>query len=107
MMNPRGYVPEGFQQAEIPEPNVHNSEADLEEVPPPIAKTRNKKSVSRPKLGNFNPDEDKNLVKSWLEISYDPIISNGQKRDRMWERIMIQPREEFAVPTEPLGHNQG
>jgi hypothetical protein len=88
MMNPSGYIPEDFQQAEIPEPNVHNSEADLEEVPPPTGKTRNKKSVSRPKLGNFNPDEDKNLVKSWLEISCDPIISNGQKRDRMWERIM-------------------
>jgi hypothetical protein len=37
MMNPSGYVPEDFQQAQIPEPNVHNSEADLEEVPPPTS----------------------------------------------------------------------
>jgi hypothetical protein len=58
------------------------------EVPAPRGKTRKKKSVTRTKLGNFNPDEDTNLVKSWLEISCDPIISTGQKRDRLWERIM-------------------
>jgi hypothetical protein len=50
--------------------------------------TEGAKSATRTKLGNFNPDEDNNLVKSWLEISCDPITSTGQKRDRMWARII-------------------
>jgi hypothetical protein len=86
----------------------------LEEVPHPTRKTRNKKPVSKSKLGNFNPDEDKNLVKSWLKISCDPITSTGQKkRSHVGEdhepvqfEESIQPREKFEVPTEPLGHNQ-
>jgi hypothetical protein len=109
MMNPSAYAPQGFQQAEIAEA----SETDLEVMRPPTAKSRSKKSVTRTKLGNFNPDEDKNLVKSWLEISCDPITSTGQKRDRTWQRIMERynsrrasnPREEYKVYTEPLGHN--
>jgi hypothetical protein len=39
--------------------------------------TEGAKSATRTKLGNFNPDEDNNLVKSWLEISCDPITSTG------------------------------
>jgi hypothetical protein len=79
MVNPSGCVPEGFQQAEIAGANVQYSKADLEEVEvsAPRGKIRKKKSVTRTKLGNFNPDEDKNVVKSWLEISCDPITSTG------------------------------
>jgi hypothetical protein len=83
------------------------------EVPAPREKTKKKKSVTRTKFGSFNPDEDKNLVKSWLEISCDPITSTGQKRDRMWERIIYKyntrraSNPEMTVRSLQLGHNQG
>jgi hypothetical protein len=40
------------------------------------------------KLGNFLPEEDVNLVKSWLEISTDAVTNTGQKKERLWERIL-------------------
>ena len=42
----------------------------------------------RTKGSNFIPIEDVYLVKAWLEISCDSIISNGQKKERMWDRIL-------------------
>ena len=38
---------------------------------------RRKFVTSRTKLSNFSPSEDKFLVKSWLEISCDPITNTG------------------------------
>uniref|UniRef100_K3ZM75 No apical meristem-associated C-terminal domain-containing protein n=1 Tax=Setaria italica TaxID=4555 RepID=K3ZM75_SETIT len=65
--------------------SVQNDEVDVEEVPVPPAlaptrKGRRKKMVNRTKLGNFNPDEDVNIAKSWLEISCGPITSTAKKR---------------------------
>nr|TKW13228.1 hypothetical protein SEVIR_5G086400v2 [Setaria viridis] len=48
---------------------------------------RRKVGPSRSKLSNFSPKEDVFLVKSWLEISYDPIINTGQKKEGFWARI--------------------
>jgi hypothetical protein len=45
------------------------------------ASRRLKVIPSRSKLGNFSPKEDVFLVKSWLEISCDPIINTGQKKE--------------------------
>ncbi|PUZ67612.1 hypothetical protein GQ55_3G449900 [Panicum hallii var. hallii] len=46
-----------------------------------VAAGRRRKGVpSRSKLSNFSPKEDVFLVKSWLEISCDPIINIGQKK---------------------------
>jgi len=69
----------------------------------------------RSKGSNFSPKEDVNLVKSWLEISCDPITSTGQKKG--WHVVKdsaaIQleegsvPRKECEISTEPLGHYQG
>lgn len=102
---PSSWFPQGFQQ--VPPhvamgqpgssgqqvyPPAENIEVD--EVEPQLSPehTRKRKStkkcVTRIKLGNFNPDEDTYLVKSWLEISADPVTSTGQKSSRMWERIL-------------------
>nr|TKW21715.1 hypothetical protein SEVIR_4G138700v2 [Setaria viridis] len=51
---------------------------------------RRKVGPSRSKLSNFSPKEDVFLVKSWLEISYDPIINIGQKKEGFWARITSQ-----------------
>uniref|UniRef100_K3XRH2 No apical meristem-associated C-terminal domain-containing protein n=1 Tax=Setaria italica TaxID=4555 RepID=K3XRH2_SETIT len=51
---------------------------------------RRKVGPSRSKLSNFSPKEDVFLVKSWLEISYDPIINTGQKKEGFWARITSQ-----------------
>jgi hypothetical protein len=56
-----------------------------------VAAGRQRKVVpSRSKLSNFSPKEDMFLVKSWLEISYDPIINTGQKKEGFWARITSQ-----------------
>jgi hypothetical protein len=43
-------------------------------------KERGKRLGGRVKLGNFLPEEDVNLVKSWLEISTDVVTNTGKKR---------------------------
>jgi hypothetical protein len=40
------------------------------------------------RTSNFSNVEDVNIVRSWLEISTDPITNTGQKRDHMWDRIV-------------------
>jgi hypothetical protein len=45
------------------------------------ASQRRKVIPSRRKLGNFSPKEVVFLVKSWLEISCDPITNTGQKNE--------------------------
>ncbi|CAN6233207.1 unnamed protein product, partial [Urochloa humidicola] len=86
MMQPSNNGPQVFLPAEP----VQNNEVDPEELPvspapAPTGKGKRTKVVSRIKLGNFKPEEDVNVVKSWLEISCDPIAA--QKKDRLWERI--------------------
>uniref|UniRef100_K3XPG9 No apical meristem-associated C-terminal domain-containing protein n=1 Tax=Setaria italica TaxID=4555 RepID=K3XPG9_SETIT len=85
MMHPNTNGPQVFHPAEMADAFVQNDEANVEEVPVPPApaptgKGRRKKVVNRTKLGNFNPNEDVNIVKSWLEISCDPITSTAQKK---------------------------
>ena len=77
--------------AENANASAQNDEEDAEERPvseAPTGKEKRAKVVSRIKLSNFSPDEDVNIVKSWLEISCDPITSTGQKKDSMWSRIL-------------------
>jgi hypothetical protein len=69
-----------------------SEEADLYETAPPMpspaAEGKRKKLAGRVNQSNFLPDEDVNIVKSWLEISCDAVTSNGQKKERMWQRIL-------------------
>ena len=77
--------------AENANASAQNDEEDAEERPvseAPTGKEKRAKVVSRIKLSNFSPDEDVNIVKSWLELSCDPITSTGQKNDGMWLRIL-------------------
>jgi hypothetical protein len=68
---------------------VLGEDAEEQPVSPvPTGKGKRTNVVSRTKLGNFNPEEDVNIVKSWLEISCDPITSTGQKKGGMWLRIL-------------------
>jgi hypothetical protein len=78
MMNPSGYAPEGFHQPQMPEAPVHLSEADVEEVPAATTNRRGKKLATGTKLGNFNPDEDNNLVKSCGRGSLNGTIRGEQ-----------------------------
>jgi hypothetical protein len=56
-----------------------------------VAAGRRRKGIpGRSKLSNFSPKEDVFLVKSWLEISCDPIINTGQKKWGFWARITGQ-----------------
>jgi hypothetical protein len=36
---------------------------------------------------NFTVEEDKQLCRSFLSISQDPIVGNGQKSSSFWERV--------------------
>ncbi|TVU48862.1 hypothetical protein EJB05_00143 [Eragrostis curvula] len=84
MMHPTQTAPQVFQPTDV---NLHmqHDEEEVEEIP---ASSAPKGKGKRTKLGNFNPDEDVNLVKSWLEISLDPITSNAQKKDGLWMKIL-------------------
>jgi len=91
MMHPRSGDPQVFHSAENANAAAQNDEEDAEELsisPAPTGKGKRPKVVSRIKLSNFHPEEDVNIVKSWLEISCDPITSTGQKKDSMWSRIL-------------------
>ena len=67
----------------------------------------------RSKGSNFSPEEDVNLVKSWLEISCDPITSQKKGCHVVKDSAAIQleegsvPRNDREISTEPLRHYQG
>ncbi|CAL4955713.1 unnamed protein product [Urochloa decumbens] len=61
------------------------SAADVEEVEDIIRSK--KKDGSRTKLSNFAPEEDVSIVKSRLEISCEPIINTGHKKENFWQRV--------------------
>lgn len=42
---------------------------------------------------NFTPEEDLLLCTTWLEISCDPVISTGQRKEGLWARIDKQYNE--------------
>ncbi|CAN6290513.1 unnamed protein product [Urochloa humidicola] len=74
MMHP-SMVPQMFRPPESTSPYVQNSDVYVEEQPPLEAPTgKGKGKGKKTKQGNFNPVEDVLLVKSYLEISNDPII---------------------------------
>ncbi|CAL5088968.1 unnamed protein product [Urochloa decumbens] len=47
-----------------------------------------KVGATRTKHTNFSAYEDNVLCKSWLEISYDPVINTGQRRESFWIRVV-------------------
>jgi hypothetical protein len=49
-----------------------------------------KVNTSQTKMLNFGTHEDVNLVNSWLEVSCDPIINTGQRKERLWNHILVQ-----------------
>ncbi|CAO2190292.1 unnamed protein product [Urochloa humidicola] len=84
MMHPSHNGQQVFHKHRAESSGAYVEDDDLREVPPSeVAKGKGKKK----KLSNFKPEEDIIVVKTWLEISCDPITSTGQKRDRLWERI--------------------
>ncbi|KAL6659720.1 hypothetical protein ACP70R_002549 [Stipagrostis hirtigluma subsp. patula] len=76
MMHPTQIGPQVIQPTDYATPYVQNDDEEVEEIPSssaPKGKGKRTKVFTRTKLGNFNPEEHDNLVKSWLEISLDPI----------------------------------
>jgi hypothetical protein len=106
MMNPGGPPPQtSFGQPQLvpptPCPQVYThvtnqtdpinfeSKADhsVQEVNSPTKPLDTPGIVRRTKEQNFKPDEGLLLCKTWLEISSDPIISTGQRKEGLWARI--------------------
>jgi len=112
MMQPGSNSPQLFDSAENLAASTQINEEDVDQHLVSAAETSKGR---RSKGSNFSPKEDVNLVKSWLEISCDPITSTGQKKG--WHVVKdsaaIQleegsvPRKECEISTEPLGHYQG
>jgi hypothetical protein len=48
---------------------------------------RRKVGATRNKQANFSAYEDNVLCKSWLEISCEPVINTGQRRESFWVRV--------------------
>jgi hypothetical protein len=63
------------------------AEHSVQEVNSPTKSTDTPGTVRRTKEQNFKPDEDLLLCKTWLEISSDPVISTGQRKEGLWARI--------------------
>jgi len=86
MMQPGSNSPQLFDSAENLAASTQINEEDVDQHLVSAAETSKGR---RSKGSNFSPKEDVNLVKSWLEISCDPITSTGQKKkDGMWLRIL-------------------
>jgi hypothetical protein len=50
---------------------------------------------------NFSPDEERQLCRSCLHISQDPIIGNGQHSTAFWERILKHYNNHLPTGCEP------
>ncbi|OEL25217.1 hypothetical protein BAE44_0013764 [Dichanthelium oligosanthes] len=59
-------------------------------VQPTKGKGRVKTAAKKPKQPNFVMNEDMTLCSAWLNVSLDPIASNGQRRDSFWNRIAMK-----------------
>ena len=71
------------------DPITFESEAEhsVQEVNSPTKPSDTPGTFRRTKEQNFKPDEDLLLCKTWLEISSDPVISTGQRKEGLWARI--------------------
>jgi hypothetical protein len=106
MMNPGGPPPQtSLGQAQMvppsPFPQVYThvtnptdpinleseAEHNVQEVNNPTKPSDTPGTGRRTKEHNFKPDEDLLLCKTWLEISSDPVISTGQRKEVLWARI--------------------
>ncbi|XP_039784427.1 glutathione S-transferase T3-like [Panicum virgatum] len=47
-----------------------------------------KVGATRNKQTNFSAYEDNMLCKSWLEISCDPVVNTGQRKEAFWIRVL-------------------
>jgi hypothetical protein len=63
------------------------AEHSVQEVNSPTKPSDTPGTFRRTKEQNFKPDEDLLLCKTWLEISSDPVISTGQRKEGLWARI--------------------
>jgi hypothetical protein len=63
------------------------AEHSVHEVNSPTKPSDTPATFRRTKEQNFKPDEDLLLCKTWLEISSDPVISTGQRKEGLWARI--------------------
>src|SRR5438045_2063608 len=61
------------------------SALQLTAVTSPGPSTSSSPAPNRKKGPNWTKEENEQLVKSWLEISQDPIIGDEQKADVFWE----------------------
>jgi hypothetical protein len=88
-VNPMDFACWGYGQGTY---NAPPADHLLEESEPAAAPSRprpRKVITSRTKMSNFGTHEDVNLVNSWLEVSCDPIINTGQRKERLWDRILV------------------
>ena len=77
-------------------PNVRTQTHEVEEVTPsnftmagpgPSKRLAKRKATAK-KLPNFTVDEDKVLIRCWLNVSTDPFfVSTGQRSEAYWKRI--------------------
>ena len=66
------------------ESDVEHSVQDInspEKNAPPVQKQKKSKEQ------NFTAPEDRLLCTTWLQISSDPIVNTGQRREGLWARI--------------------
>ena len=110
MMQPGSNSPQLFDSAENAAASTQINEEDVDQHLVSAAETSKGR---RSKGSNFSPKEDVNLVKSWLEISCDPITSQKKGCHVVKDSAAIQleegsvPRNDREISTEPLRHYQG
>ncbi|KAG0572072.1 hypothetical protein KC19_VG065600 [Ceratodon purpureus] len=59
-------------------------------------------AAPKPKKGrNFTPEEERQLCRSFLHISQDPCVGNGQRKDAFWERITVHFNDHVTTGSRP------
>jgi hypothetical protein len=59
-------------------------------------------AAPKPKKGrNFTPEEERQLCRSFLHVSQDPCVGNGQRKDAFWERITVHFNEHVTSGSRP------
>ena len=87
-MQPPSGSPSVFNIPESPTNVGSQGSHSIGQMPVMPPRTQRKVVAKKPKQENFKPEEDALLCQTWVEISSDPVVNTGQRKEGLWSRIV-------------------